>query len=131
MRNVTKTLWDVIVVGGGNAGLCAAIEAAEAGAKVLILEVAPKPYRGGNSRHTRNFRCMHQGPLSVLTGSYDPDEYYDDLLRVTAGDTDETLARYAIERSETCLPWMEAHGVHFQPSPVSYTHLTLPTIYSV
>lgn len=116
MRNVTKTLWDVIVVGGGNAGLCAAIEAAEAGAKVLILEVAPKPYRGGNSRHTRNFRCMHQGPLSVLTGSYDPGEYYDDLLRVTAGDTDETLARCAIERSEACLPWMEAHGVRFQPS---------------
>ena len=116
MRDVSKTIWDVIVVGGGNAGLCAAIEAAEAGAKVLILEVAPKPYRGGNSRHTRNFRCMHQGPLSVLTGDYDPDEYYDDLLRVTAGKTDETLARLAINTSESCLPWMEAHGVRFQPS---------------
>ncbi len=116
MRDVSKTIWDVIVVGGGNAGLCAAIEAAETGAKVLILEVAPKPYRGGNSRHTRNFRCMHQGPLSVLTGDYDPDEYYDDLLRVTAGKTDETLARLAINTSESCLPWMEAHGVRFQPS---------------
>lgn len=116
MHDVSKTIWDVIVVGGGNAGLCAAIEAAEAGAKVLILESAPKSYRGGNSRHTRNFRCMHQGPLSVLTGDYDPDEYYDDLLRVTAGKTDEVLARLAINTSESCLPWMEAHGVHFQPS---------------
>lgn len=116
MIDLRKTIWDVIVVGGGNAGLCAAIEAAETGAKVLILEVAPKPYRGGNSRHTRNFRCMHQGPLSVLTGDYDPDEYYDDLLRVTSGKTDETLARLAINTSESCLPWMEAHGVRFQPS---------------
>lgn len=116
MHDVSKTIWDVIVVGGGNAGLCAAIEAAEAGEKVLILESAPKSYRGGNSRHTRNFRCMHQGPLSVLTGDYDPDEYYDDLLRVTAGKTDEALARVAINTSESCLPWMEAHGVRFQPS---------------
>ena len=116
MRDISKTKWDVIVVGGGNAGLCAAIEAAETGAKVAILEVAPKPYRGGNSRHTRNFRCMHRGPLSVLTGDYDPDEYYEDLLRVTAGKTDETLARLAINSSEACLPWMEAHGVRFQPS---------------
>lgn len=108
--------WDVIVVGGGNAALCAAIEAAEAGCSVLMLESAPKPYRGGNSRHTRNFRCMHRGPLSVLTDSYGEDEYFDDLMRVTQGKTDETLARMAIRQSEACLPWMEARGVRFQPS---------------
>jgi tricarballylate dehydrogenase len=110
------TRWDLIVVGGGNAGLCAAIEAAETGARVLILESAPKPYRGGNSRHTRNFRCMHRGPLSVLTGSYEEDEYFDDLIRVTKGKTDEALARMTIRTSEDCLPWMEAHGVAFQKS---------------
>jgi len=116
MTDPTKTTWDTIVVGGGNAGLCAAIEAAETGARVLILDAAPKPYRGGNSRHTRNFRCMHQGPLSVLTDSYGEDEYFDDLLRVTKGKTDEALARMTIRTSEDCLPWMEAHGVRFQPS---------------
>jgi tricarballylate dehydrogenase len=89
MSDLSRTLWDVIVVGGGNAGLCAAIEAAERGARVLMLESAPLPYRGGNSRHTRNFRCMHRGPLSVLTGSYEEDEYFDDLIRVTKGKTDE------------------------------------------
>jgi len=109
-------VWDVIVVGGGNAALCAAIEAAEAGAAVLLLESAPKPYRGGNSRHTRNFRCMHEKPLSVLTDSYGEDEYYDDLIQVTGGQTDETLARLAIQQSADCLPWMETHGVRFQPS---------------
>jgi tricarballylate dehydrogenase len=116
VTELEATRWDLIVVGGGNAGLCAAIEAAETGARVLILESAPKPYRGGNSRHTRNFRCMHRGPLSVLTGSYEEDEYFDDLIRVTKGKTDEALARMTIRTSEDCLPWMEAHGVAFQKS---------------
>ncbi len=113
---MTGETYDIAIVGGGNAALCAAITAAEAGARVLILEGAPKPYRGGNSRHTRNFRCMHRGPLSVLTGTYTEEEYYDDLLKVTGGKTDEGLARLAIRSSEECLPWMEGHGVRFQPS---------------
>ncbi|RGP35404.1 FAD-dependent tricarballylate dehydrogenase TcuA [Pseudotabrizicola alkalilacus] len=108
--------FDLAVVGGGNAALCAAITAAEAGASVLILEGAPVPYRGGNSRHTRNFRCMHKQPMFPLTGSYDEDEYLDDLMLVTKGRTDEGLARLAIRSSEECLPWMQAHGVRFQPS---------------
>jgi tricarballylate dehydrogenase len=56
------------------------------------------------------------GPLSVLTGSYEEDEYFDDLMLVTKGKTDEALARMTIRASEECLPWMEAHGVRFQPS---------------
>ena len=62
--------FDVVVVGGGNAALCAAIRAAETGASVALFERAPKDYRGGNSRHTRNLRCMHRHPKGVLTGSY-------------------------------------------------------------
>ncbi|PWR00749.1 FAD-dependent tricarballylate dehydrogenase TcuA [Meridianimarinicoccus roseus] len=108
--------WDIAVIGGGNAALCAAITAAEAGARVVILEAAPKPYRGGNSRHTRNFRCMHDGPLGPLVESYTEDEYLADLLKVTGGKTHEGLARVAIRSSEECLPWMQDHGVRFQPS---------------
>jgi len=107
---------DIAIIGGGNAALCAAITAAEAGARVLILETAPKPYRGGNSRHTRNFRCMHHGPLGPLVDSYSEDEYLADLMKVTGGKTDEGLARLAIRTSEDCLPWMQDHGVRFQPS---------------
>ena len=107
---------DVVVLGGGNAALCAAINAARGGCSVLLLESAPKPYRGGNSRHTRNFRCMHHGPLGPLTNDYLEDEYFEDLLKVTKGKTDETLARKAICESEACLPWMEQQGIRFQPS---------------
>ncbi len=108
--------FDVVVIGGGNAALCAAITAAENGAKAIILEGAPKSYRGGNSRHTRNFRCMHQEPLSELTGKYTEEEYFLDLMKVTAGKTNEELARLVIKSTEECLPWMEQHGVRFQPS---------------
>jgi tricarballylate dehydrogenase len=115
-RQAAKRDWDVVIAGGGNAALCAAIEAAEAGASVLILEGAPRAYRGGNSRHTRNFRCMHHGALGPLVETYDEEEFFDDLLRVTKGQTDEALARLAIRNSEDCLPWMQKHGVRFQPS---------------
>ncbi|WP_417473958.1 FAD-dependent tricarballylate dehydrogenase TcuA [Leisingera sp.] len=108
--------YDLAVIGGGNAALCAAMTAAEAGARVIILETAPKAYRGGNSRHTRNFRCMHGGPLGPLVEDYSEEEYFADLMKVTGGKTDAHLARLAIRSSEECLPWMQERGVRFQPS---------------
>ncbi|AZV78443.1 FAD-dependent oxidoreductase [Parasedimentitalea marina] len=90
------TQYDIAVIGGGNAALCAAMTAAVAGAKVLILETAPRAYRGGNSRHTRNFRCMHSGPLGPLIEDYSEDEYFVDLMKVTGGKTNEKLVRLAM-----------------------------------
>jgi len=108
--------FDVIVVGGGNAGLCAAISAAEKGASVVLLERAPMQYRGGNSRHTRNFRCAHNAPLGKLTDEYSDEEFYNDLLLVTKGNTDEALARQVIANSPECYQWMTKQGIYFQPS---------------
>lgn len=115
MANLNTT-YDVLVIGGGNAALCAAITAQRAGARVVVLEAAPKDYRGGNSRHTRNFRCMHNGPLGVLSDTYGVDEYFEDLLKVTKGQTDEGLARMTIEASQDCYGWMQEQGIRFQPS---------------
>jgi tricarballylate dehydrogenase len=107
---------DVLVIGGGNAALCAALMAREAGASVLLLESAPQEWRGGNSAHTRNLRCMHDAPQDVLVDAYPEEEFWQDLLKVTGGLTNEMLARRVIRDSSTCRPWMRSHGVHFQPS---------------
>ncbi len=107
---------DVLVIGGGNAALCAALMAREAGASVMLLEAAPRVWRGGNSTHTRNLRCMHDAPQDVLEDAYPEEEFWQDLLKVTGGLTDEKLARLVIRESGSCRPWMRRHGVHFQPS---------------
>ncbi len=101
-------MFDVLVAGGGNAALCAALRASEAGKSVVIVEAAPKDFRGGNSRHTRNFRAM--------SDAYPEDEYFADLVKVTGGDTDEELARMTIRSSPDAKKWMASYGVRFQPA---------------
>ena len=108
--------YDVLVIGGGNAALCAAISARRAGASVLVLEGAPKFYRGGNTRHTRNMRCAHDAATDILTGPYTEQEFWEDLQRVTEGQTDEDLARLMIRESKDILNWIVEQGVRWQPS---------------
>jgi tricarballylate dehydrogenase len=123
MTNGDALTPDVLVLGGGNAALCAALSAHEQGASVLVLECAPRLWRSGNSRHTRNLRCMHDAPTDVLTDAYREDEFFQDLLRVTGGETDEPLARMTIRTSTECTAWMKGHGVRFQPSLGGTLHL--------
>jgi len=106
--------YDVVIAGGGNAALCAALEAARGGASALILEAAPKHLRGGNSRHTRNCRYMHDGPEYNLVGTYDEEEFFADLLQVTGGETNEDLARMTIRASKDLGSWIEGNGVRWQ-----------------
>lgn len=113
-------VFDVAVLGGGNAGLCAALAARCEGASVIVLESAPRDFRGGNSRHTRNLRCMHVEPTNLLTGVYSEEEYLGDLLRVTGNQTDRHLAEILIRGSATCPDWMRRFGVRFQ-SPLRGT----------
>ncbi len=114
----------MLVVGGGNAALCAALTAREQGATVLLVESAPADLRGGNSVHTRNLRVMHEAPAELLTDTYPEAEYWQDLVRVTGGATDEPLARLAIRQSLPVRNWMRQQGVLFQPSLGGTLHLS-------
>lgn len=113
---VSEKRYDVLVIGGGNAALCAAISARRGGASVLVLESADAFWRGGNTRHTRNMRCAHDAATDILTGPYTEEEFFEDLLRVTKGKTDEDLARHMIHESKEMLGWIAEQGVRWQPS---------------
>jgi tricarballylate dehydrogenase len=98
--------------------------AQEAGARVLVLEASPKHFRGGNSRHTRNLRYMHASGNDFLTGPYPEEEFWDDLMRVTDGNTNEELARLTIRESNNVGDWMQDHGCRFQPAMRGTLHLS-------
>ncbi|KAA0589146.1 tricarballylate dehydrogenase [Azospirillum lipoferum] len=103
---------DVLVVGGGNAALCAAIAARRAGASVLLLEAATKALRGGNARHSRNMRVMHDAPTPWIRGRYPADDYRSDLRRV-AGAADDGLTALFVDASADIVDWLAGNGVRF------------------
>ena len=105
---------DVLVVGGGNAAMCAALEAADRGARVVVLESAPEHMRGGNTRHTRNIRCAHDTSDRYSPGAYKDDEFLEDLIGVTGGPENLDLAKFAIRQSHKIPDWMTHHGVNWQ-----------------
>ena len=107
---------DVLVIGGGNAALCAAFAAREQGASVLIVEKSVAELRGGNSRHTRNLRCAHDAPNGTLVDSYTAQTYWQDLLRVTGCATNASLAQLLIDESSDIRDWMGQRGAQFQPA---------------
>jgi tricarballylate dehydrogenase len=122
-------LFDVLVVGGGNAGMCAAIMARRGGARVFVLESASKDFRGGNSRHTRDIRYMHKAATEYVTGPYEEDEFWEDLRQVTGGQTNEKLARLTIRGSEELGDWMPANGVRWQKPLRGTLHLTRSNLF--
>jgi tricarballylate dehydrogenase len=115
---------DVVVCGGGNAALCAAITARRAGASVMLLERAPQYMRGGNTRHTRDIRIAHAAPNAAATGAYPEEELFADLLRVTGGETNEELARLTIRDSTGLADWMAEQGVRWQKPLTGTLHLS-------
>jgi tricarballylate dehydrogenase len=123
MGNEQAKEYDVLVIGGGNAALCAAITAREQKASVLLLECAPKHFRGGNSRHTRNMRLAHETHLEPYTGAYPAEEMWNDYMKATGGIGNLELAKMVINGSANILDWMKSHGVRFQPALVGTLHL--------
>jgi tricarballylate dehydrogenase len=125
--------YDVIVVGGGNAALCAALSAHESGAKVAVLEAAPEEERGGNSRFSGSvFRIIHDGLQSVepllcdeakkemlplcTMGPYTKETYHSDMAKTTQDRYDKNLANISITKSYDTVKWMKSLGVHWQLS---------------
>jgi len=123
--------YDVVVVGAGNAALCAALAARESGVSVLVLECAPQAECGGNSRFTAGaMRVAYNGVddlarlMPDLTdedkartdfGAYTEDQFFDDLARVTQYRTNPELAELLVRRSFETMIWMRTKGVRFQP----------------
>lgn len=114
---------DVLVIGGGNAALCAAMEARRFVSRVLVLERAPEHMRGGNTRHTRNIRCAHDCSDSYFSGPYSDDEFFDDLVGVTGGPANRELALYTIRESHKLPAWISEHGANWQQPLAGTLHL--------
>jgi tricarballylate dehydrogenase len=107
---------DVLVIGGGNAALCAAMAARDRGATVLLLEKTAPEWRGGNSKYTRNIR--------VASAEYPEDELLRDLAQASGEGMDHHLAAIIVARSRALPVWMEAHGARWQPALRGTLHLT-------
>ena len=124
-----KAEYDVIVVGGGNAALCAAISARNAGSSVLVLERAPEDERGGNSTFTDGkYRAVYNGLEDVkalvpdLTedeiektdfGEYTENDFFDDMARITQMRTDPDLCEVLVRNSREALFWLQEQGIRF------------------
>lgn len=128
----TEKDYDVIVVGGGNAALCAAISATHEGSRVLLLERAPEDERGGNSAFTDGkFRAVYNGLEDVkalvpdLTedeietsdfGEYTESDFFDDMARLTQYRTDPDLCELLVRNSRDALFWLKENGIRFMPN---------------
>ncbi len=123
-------MYDVVVVGSGNAGFCAAHAARERGARVLIVEKAPQEWAGGNSYFTAGAtRTTFNGLddlrpiLDDLTDEqaagvelppYTPDAFMADMLRVTEGRCDRELASILVNDAAAVVRWMHAKGIRWK-----------------
>lgn len=123
--------FDVVVLGGGNAGLCAALSARERGARVVLLERAPEALKGGNSAHTGGaFRVAYRGSEDLRClmpdlldseiessdfGEYTQDDFFGELAEMSQYRADPEVLDTVVTESLDTLRWMTGNGVRFMP----------------
>jgi tricarballylate dehydrogenase len=117
-----KNRYDVIVIGGGNAGLCAALSASKYSKEVLLIESGSKHDRGGNSKYTRDIRYMHERD-KYTKGEYLSSEFVNDVLRVTHNNTNKELLDLVVTESAHIPEWYEEHGVLIHEALKGTLHL--------
>lgn len=106
--------FDVVVVGGGIAGLTAALAAREEGAEVLLLEKAPREHRGGNTRFAdAQMRFPHEAD-EYCGQSYSVEEMEADLMRISGGRANRELVRTLCERAAETVEWLTSLGVEWE-----------------
>lgn len=116
---------EVLVIGGGLAGLCAALEARAAGATVLMVEAAPKPLRGGNARHARNFRVCHDQPSALSPGVYTEAEFIAEFTATAGPHGDAALIRRYAQESAALPGWFQRQGVILQTKSIPWSRKTV------
>lgn len=123
--------YDVVVVGAGNAAMCAALAAREHGVSVVVLECAPEGEHGGNSTFTAGaMRVAYNGVDDLVElmpdlteselantdfGTYTEDQFFDDIARVTQNRSNPDMAELLVRRSHATMKWMRGKGVRFAP----------------
>lgn len=117
------------MVGGGLAGLCAAIAARRLGASVRLLDNAPAAFRGGNARHARNFRVVHPEPTPYVPDSYQAAEFLAELAGITGRATDRALTERLVAGSETLVTWLMQNGVAMQPPSLGVVPYSRRTVF--
>ena len=136
--------YDVVVVGAGNAALCAALSARDHGASVVVLEKAPRDAQGGNCPFTGGgFRFLHHGLEDILSlvpeltasdvsnismAPYTANDFRTHLSTVTHHDVDVDLMETLIAESRPTVDWMHSKGVRWELPSASRSSAGAPSV---
>ena len=115
MGDVQSYDFDVVVVGGGIAGLCAALTAREEGASVMLAEKAPQAERGGNTRFAdAQMRFPHEAD-EYGARTYTEEEMIEDLMRISRGRANRDLIETLVMNARNTVEWLTELGIEWEP----------------
>lgn len=117
---MTERIWDLIIVGGGTAGMACGISAAEGGAHPLVVE---KTGDVGGTLHLSSGQLSAGGTRRQRERGIDddPERHYVDVMRISRGTADPAIVRRAVQEAPHTLDWLEEIGYEIVPeAPALY-----------